>query len=505
MSDWAHGYVTKVGYSSNYYQYLLPRLLSFAALSRGVSAPGGGTEKLRVLELGCGQGVSANIIAAANPELDYTAIDFNPAHIANAQALASAAGTPNVHFSESSFEDVANDPSTGGFDVVTLHGIYSWVSAANREHIIRIAREKLQPGGMLYISYNTYPGWASFVPIRKMLMDTIADNPNAPIFDQLNEGFRLLEQLTKLKSKYLEATPSVVAQIEQLKTQDRNYVVHEFLNQNWTIFNFGEVAADMARAKLSYIASAHVMDHLDGMNMTGEQREFLAAIRDPIRRESLRDLIVNQKFRRDIFVKGIRPLDESRSPQAWGNLRFALPTPASAVQKNLENSPWDAAHRAILDQVVRKLDTGPLTGQELLNGLQNVAAVPFRRVMIFLVGKGYCHVVPPESGESERNKRTAALNYAILCDGYRCNHLASPVLGDAVAADEIIQLILRSDREKIADPVNFIWETLKSEGKTIAKNGQTLDSKEKNLEELRRRVDEFDATRRRVLTNLEVY
>ena len=164
---------------------------------------------------------------------------------------------------------------------MTFHGIYSWVSAANREHIIRIAREKLQPGGMLYISYNTYPGWASFVPIRKMLMDTIADNPNAPIFDQFNEGFRLLEQLTKLKSKYLEATPSVVAQIEQLKTQDRNYVVHEFLNQNWTIFNFGEVAADMARAKLSYVGSAHVMDHLDGMNMTGEQREFLTAIRDP--------------------------------------------------------------------------------------------------------------------------------------------------------------------------------------------------------------------------------
>lgn len=237
MSDWTSGYVTKVGYSANYYVYLLPRLLSFAALARGVAAPGGGSEKLRVLELGCGQGVSANIIAAANPELDYTAIDFNPAHIANAQALAAAAGTPNVHFFESSFEDIANDPASECFDVVTLHGIYSWVSAANREHIIRIARDKLRPGGMLYLSYNTYPGWASFVPIRKMLLDVIADNPNAPIFDQLDQGFRLFEQLTKLKSQYLQTMPALVSSMEQLKSQDRSYVVHEFLNQDWTIFN----------------------------------------------------------------------------------------------------------------------------------------------------------------------------------------------------------------------------------------------------------------------------
>ena len=79
MSDWTDGYITKVGYSANYYQHLLPRLLAFAALSRGVSVPGGSSEKQRVLELGCGQSVSANIIAPANPELDYTAIDFNPA------------------------------------------------------------------------------------------------------------------------------------------------------------------------------------------------------------------------------------------------------------------------------------------------------------------------------------------------------------------------------------------------------------------------------------------
>lgn len=271
-----------------------------------------------------------------------------------------------------------------------------------------------------------------------------------------------------------------------------------------SVFNFAEVAADMARAKLSYVASAHLLDHLDGLNLTTEQRDFLTTIRDPIRRETLRDVIVNQRFRRDIFLKGILPLDERRLQQAWEKLRFALSSAASGVLKNLENSPWDAPHQAIQLEVIKKLDAGPKTAHELLSGLQNGAAAAFRRSMIFLVGREYCHVVPLENSSSERSKRTAALNRAILDEGYHCNYLASPVLGEAVAADEITKLILRSTHEKIADPVSFIWQSLKSQGKAIIKDGKALDSDEKNIAEVRRRVDGFEADRRRMLAALQI-
>lgn len=160
MTDWSAGYVTEVAYAYGPYINLAPQNLALAALAKGVAAPGLDASPLRVLELGCGQGYSANLIAAANPHVDYTAIDFNPGHVAGARALAAAADTPNVHFSEASFEEFVEDRSQGDFHVITLHGIYSWVSAENRAHIIRIAREKLRPGGLLYISYNCHPGWA---------------------------------------------------------------------------------------------------------------------------------------------------------------------------------------------------------------------------------------------------------------------------------------------------------------------------------------------------------
>jgi len=78
---------------------------------------------VRLLELGCGQGYTANLIAAANPAVDYAAIDFNPAHIAGASALAALAGTKNARFGEALFAEFAEDNGEGPFDIIGLQGV----------------------------------------------------------------------------------------------------------------------------------------------------------------------------------------------------------------------------------------------------------------------------------------------------------------------------------------------------------------------------------------------
>ena len=54
-------------------------------------------------------------------------------------------------------------------DFITLHGVYSWVPAEVREQIIEIVRRKLKPGGLVMVSYNTMPGWASHLPMREIM------------------------------------------------------------------------------------------------------------------------------------------------------------------------------------------------------------------------------------------------------------------------------------------------------------------------------------------------
>jgi SAM-dependent methyltransferase len=510
MSDWSAGYVTEVGYTHGYYRELLPSLLAFACLARGAAAPGLGAEPIRVLELGCGQGLSANIIAAANPHIDYTAIDFNPQHIAGAQALAKEAATPNVRFIEASFEEVGDDASLSPFDVITLHGIYTWVSAENREHIIRIARDKLKTGGLLYVSYNCYPGWSSVIPIRRMFTDTSEVLPKEPIFDRLAEGLRLFDRLKDIKARYIAMSPGLIERMEQVKKLQRNYVAHEYLNGEWTIFHSPEVAADMARAKLSYVGPAHLLDNVDTINFTAEQSQFLAEIKDPTRREYFRDLILNQQFRRDIFIKGPQRLGFLTSRDKWLDLRLALPIPAVDVSRKVTGMLGEAALQdEVYEPIVAKLSGAPKTVRELIANpsITNLGWARLQEALIILLGQAKCHIALPSSGEAERAKRAGLLNLAIMRRARESTdiaYLASPVIGGAIDIDRIGQLFLLAAREKAPDRARFVWDVLKIQGQKIVKDGKVVDTEEENLAGLAERAQLFAEKTAPVLDKLGI-
>ena len=133
MSSWSDGYITDVEYTSNFFRELAPGFLAFACLSQGVRPPYWGPGSA-YLELGCGQGFNTNLLAAANPSMRFFGLDFMPGHIANARRWAEEAGLENVDFEDLSFEQALELPEgrLPRFDFIVLHGVYSWVSRANR-------------------------------------------------------------------------------------------------------------------------------------------------------------------------------------------------------------------------------------------------------------------------------------------------------------------------------------------------------------------------------------
>ena len=279
------------------------------------------------------------------------------------------------------------------------------MSAENREHIIRIARDKLKAGGLLYVSYNCYPGWAPVAPIRRLFTDTSQVAPKAPIFDRLEQGFRLFDRLKEVQARYIVGTPGLVERIDKIKTLQKNYVAHEYLNGEWTIFYSPDVAADMARAKLTFVASAHLLDNIDEINLTPDQIAFLNETKDVVQREWLRDMIVSQQFRRDIFVKGALPLSGPAARDKWLDLCFALAMPANEVPRKVASSLGEAELRSnIYDPILAKLDSGPKSMRELM-GDPVIAALGWNNVppaLNLLVGQGCCHLALPTDGEAER-------------------------------------------------------------------------------------------------------
>ncbi|MBX6369877.1 MAG: class I SAM-dependent methyltransferase, partial [Rhodospirillales bacterium] len=102
MEDWTGGYTADLEYRASYFEEQSPLRLCTTALVTGWE-PRSVEGEFSYCELGCGQGTTANLLAATHPRGRFVAVDFNPAHIARARDFASAAGISNIEFVERGF------------------------------------------------------------------------------------------------------------------------------------------------------------------------------------------------------------------------------------------------------------------------------------------------------------------------------------------------------------------------------------------------------------------
>jgi predicted O-methyltransferase YrrM len=493
MNDWNGGYITDIDYIPGAYRELTPSLLSFAALASGVSAPDP-KDIATYCELGCGQGYSTNILAAANPHIQFHANDFNPSHIVTARGLAAAAGTRNVHFSDGSFAEFAAE-ELPVFDVISLHGVYSWVSEENQREIVDFIRTRLKVGGLVYISYNTLPGSAPLESLRR-LMALGGGSTSASV--NVEQGLAYAQRLFDLNPAYLRAHTGLAEYLRDLKGKPHGYVAHEFFNRHWTASYHADIVADLAEAKLTYVSSANLLDSLDAAHFTPEHQAFLAATTDPTERETLRDYLLNQRFRRDLFIRGRVPLARDEAGERWLNTRFVLTTPRTDVPLKIMGALGEASlQEEVYAPILDALAGGPRTTRQLLAD-PKVEAVGSGRVLqalIALVGSSHLQPALDEAGDAERRAGTKAFNLAVLRTARASDDLrflASPVSGGMVPIDRVTRLFLLALEEVQADAPAFVWNVLNSFGARVAKDNRKLETPEENLAELRVLFETFN-------------
>ncbi len=97
-TSWQHGYYSDTSYTYGFYREFAPNWLDWVALLKGSEPP---STSGRMLELGCGQGYGLSIMAAANPDMKFVGVDFNPEQIAHARSLVRRTGLTNIEFHHS--------------------------------------------------------------------------------------------------------------------------------------------------------------------------------------------------------------------------------------------------------------------------------------------------------------------------------------------------------------------------------------------------------------------
>lgn len=324
--NWGGGYITDIAYLPGYYRHQSPLHLNLACLLGGVA----GVEitpatRLSYLELGCGQGFGALMLAACNPAWQIIGVDFNPAHIAAARALSDEAGIANAEFFEADLADV-DSPMLRALptaDVVTLHGLWSWVSDAVRAGIVRLLGAKLRPGGIAYVSYNALPAWQGALGMQRLLREA-AIRTQGNSGRQVAAGWEIVRALAEAEAPRLQDGPLVPSLAKFGQEAPIPYLAHEYLNANWRPCFHGDVVAALAGAKLEWAGSAALLENFTPLMLAEAAREVAARYDDRLMRELIKDMFLSRCLRQDVFVRGARRLSNIERDAALAEVMLAL-------------------------------------------------------------------------------------------------------------------------------------------------------------------------------------
>lgn len=497
MNDWTQGYVSDIEYLPGFYAEQTPAHLDAVCMLRGVEPPVAQGQPFTYCELGCGVAETALVIAAANPKSHVWGFDFNPAHIARARALAETGKVGNIQLEEASFEELNAGKVSGlpSFDYIALHGVWSWVSLENRQHIVRFIDRYLKPGGMVYVTYNALPGWASVIPLQRMLLMFSGvghDRSDRRVVQSLERALQFADAGAVGLSEEM---------LKGLKKERDNanvaYLSHEYLNEHWAPCYQMDVARDLSGAKLSFVGTANLLENFPDLSLSGEQRDLLAQL-PPALSETARDYFLQRTFRRDIYMRGARPIPERRLDHRISEKRLSLVIPPSAITRTVKIPRGEATlNEGFYTPAFEALTEKPHTIGELRD-LPHAAAKSAspREVLGMMVGTRQAMLMPNSiSEEALAGVRAFNLAHLAACadEGRAVCALAAAATGSAVTvrliemlAYEVLVTGTAPDIEALTDAM---WALLEKRGDRLRQEGELIQDAEENRRILRENAE----------------
>jgi SAM-dependent methyltransferase len=495
--SWGEGYVVDVDYTQGYYRDLAPALLRFVALLGG-ARPAPADPAFTYYELGCGQGFSSALHAAANPAGQFVGADFNPAHIQNAQQLARDAGLGNVRFLEKSFAELL-EMDLPDAEFITLHGVWTWVGDEHRRQIVEFIRRRLKPGGLVYLSYNCLPGLAQVAPLQRLLAEHAGLGAGERM-EQVQRSIEFARRLEQAGARYFAASPVAKGRLAHLAAQDPRYVAHEYYNANWALFYHTDVARALGAAKLGFVGSSALFDNFEQFVLRPELAQLVAEVKDRAVAEMVKDIARNQVFRKDVFARGAPQMSAAEREVLLEGTRFALARPRSRCTFTIETQAGELklgeeSYAPVLDALARS----PMTFGEMSRAPETAKLDRnrLRQAVFGMAALGNVLPALPAAGEGARRAATDRFNRAILsrpATGPAHTALASPILGCGVMVPFIDRLLLEAPRDE-HKATQHVGAVMAQRGLKLAKGETVVEGEADAREVLAERARAFFAER----------
>lgn len=284
------------------------RLATIATLF-GVKPPA--IDKCRVLELACACGDNIIPMACTFPESQFVGIDLSSRELAEGQKLVDQLGLKNIELKHLDIMKVGEE--LGKFDYIIAHGIFSWGTEELQEKLLEICKKHLNPNGVAYVSYNTYPGWHYRGMIRDMMLYHTKDL-KLPA-ERAQQARALLDFLaTNVPTENSAYGIMLQSELQLLRQMTDSYFLHDHLEEMNKPVYFHQFIERANKHELQFLGEADFATMITS-NFSKEVNETIARISgDIIRTEQYMDFVRNRTFRQTLLVHAETPVRRALGP-----------------------------------------------------------------------------------------------------------------------------------------------------------------------------------------------
>jgi hypothetical protein len=297
-------------------------------------------------------------------------------------------------------------------------------------------------------------------------------------------GFARL--LAQSGANYFRYNPTAAMQLSALTQQDSTYISHELFGENWRLTSFGEIAAQLSNADLTFGASAVLIGHIDRYSLPPAGHEILKLVTSPIVKEAVKDSFGSPQFRQDIFVRGpVREFSPQERLERLRQMRFVLAIARADVSLNISGPLGDLrlppeSYGPLLDFLATQ-NYAPKSFAAFEQILPGRSPEQIIEELLVLIGASYVWPVQDDASTAAAQERCNALN-AFICKRARSSSaigfLASPVVGGGIAAHRVWQLFLLAIAEGATSAeewADFAKLHLESTGEQMFNQGKPIE------------------------------
>lgn len=296
------------------------RLATLATLFGLTPAP---VDYCRVLEIGCAGGGNLVPMAASLPNSIFMGIDLSARQIEAGQRWIAELGIRNIELCHADLAELESLPDK--FDYVICHGVYSWVAEPIQRRILQLCTTYLNPHGVAYISYNTYPGWHMRGMIRDMMCYHVQGMEDPA--DRIRQARALLEFLARSVPSENSAYGMLVkSELDLLRQQSDAYLFHEHLEAVNTPIYFFQFVQRLQEYGLKYLGDTQIATMWLGNLPTEVGKTLEKATPNITQQEQYTDFLRNRTFRQSLVCHMEIPIKRDLTPSLLDRLYIAADT-----------------------------------------------------------------------------------------------------------------------------------------------------------------------------------